>query len=943
MNIVVLCKMTKLLFSLFLILIVGIPAAYAHPFLLDSEPGQAQSAPIGTTQIITFYSEAIEIDFSELKVFDSNGNKIDNMDTAYYEGKSSLVITTPPLEDGVYTVTSKVLSKIDGHLVQAAVIFGVGDARVDLSLLEAQEESETTFLPEAAARFPGIIGQTIVLGSVISAIVIWGTQRKHFGKESRDLVNQAYRLKFVKLTGIGLVAVLASNFIMLAVQTLRLETSPVDVIGTAFGTTWLIRMIITIILLGIWFWMERKPRLSPKKHVPMLVASLVLIFTTTMMGHGAATELTAPMILDYVHNLLASVWIGGVIFFGFVLLPTLASLDGIQKAKVTLAMLPRYSGMITIALGILIITGPTLLWFLESDVPSLINSTYGFLIIAKIMLAIVLIGFGAFYQFKIQKQAERNLKSGKTFTFNKLSKPLKAEAMVGIVLLGVVALLVNSSLPAGEIQTADAQGVTLGFSSILFSEQAKFDVSIIPVGIGPNTISVLVSTVSGEPLPDISSLKIKVSNPQRNVAPIEIPTTEIKSDDETARFEGDTTFGFAGTWQIEVEAQRTQAVNESVIFDVLVKPTLSEIRTEITEYDFPDPDSAPLYPRFDGDNTIWISDAAKPRIWEFSIDDQQFSSYEFDGLTTIFIDIDQNGKIWFTDTPNSMIGSFDPKTEKFETIKIPLLNAISEQSIPIAVKADFENRIWVALVDKHLLLVYNQNTNEFEKFLLIETEEAGPSALVIDDSGSVWFAEALSGKIGVVDSKTFEITEFAPDPPLAEPFALLFDKSGSLWISEHTGPGITKFDPILETFERVKAPNPESLPFGLAIDKYDNIWFGQHITDELAVYDPYNDQLIEVSIPTPESFTQFTTADDDGNIWFVEQRGKKLGMISISSVPSQSKAVIVGSDEFNVNYAEIVSPLIAGGIVVSSLFFVKSVNDKRRIDELLQNVITKSS
>ena len=935
--------MNKLLFLPFLILIIGIPSAYAHPFLVDSEPGQGQNAAVGTTQIIVFYSEAIEIDFSELKVFDSNGNKIDNMDTAYYEGESSLVITTPSLEDGIYTVTSKVLSKIDGHLVQAAIIFGVGETQVDLSLLEAQEESEITFLAEAAARFPGIIGQTVVLGSVISGIVIWGTQRKRFGKESRDLVNQTYRFKFAKLTGISLVAVFASNFIILAVQTLRLETSPIDVIDTAFGTTWLIRMIITIILLGIWFWMERKPHLSPKKHIPMLAASLVLIFTTTMMGHGAATELTAPIILDYVHNLLASVWIGGVIFFGFVLLPTLASLDGIQKAKVTLAMLPRYSGMITIALGILIITGPTLLWFLESDVASLTNSTYGSLIIAKIMLAIVLIGFGAFYQFKIQRQAERNLKSGKTFTFNKLSKPLKAEAMVGIALLGVVALLVNSSLPAGEIQTVDAQGITLGFSSTLFSEQAKFDVSVIPLGVGPNTISVLVSNVSGEPLPDISGLKIKVSNPQRNIAPIEISITELKSNDGTTRYEGDTTFGFAGTWEIEVEAQRTQTVNESVIFTVLVKPTLSEIRTEITEYDFPDPDTAPLYPRFDGDNTIWISDAAKPRIWEFSIDDQQFRSHEFNGLTTIFLDIDQNGKIWFTDTPNSMIGSFDPKTKKFETIKIPLLDAISEQSIPIAVKADFQNRIWVALVDKHRLLVYNQNTNEFEKFLQIQTEEAGPSALLVDDSGNVWFAEALSGKIGMVDSKTYQITEFAPDPLLDEPFALLFDKSGSLWIAEHIGPGITKFDPILETFERVKAPNPESLPFGMAIDKYDNIWFGQHITDELAVYDPYNDQLIEVPIPTPESFTQFITADNDGNIWFVEQRGKKLGMVSISSVPGQAKVVIDGSDEFDFNYAEIVSPLIAGGIVISSLFFVKSVHDKRRIDELLQNDITKSS
>jgi len=140
---------------------------------------------------------------------------------------------------------------------------------------------------------------------------------------------------------------------------------------------------------------------------------------------------------------------------------------------------------------------------------------------------------------------------------------------------------------------------------------------------------------------------------------------------------------------------------------------------------------------------------------------------------------------------------------------------------------------------------------------------------------------------------------------------------------------------MLETFDHVKAPNPESLPFGMAIDKYDNIWFGQHVIDELGVYDPYNDQLIEVSIPTPESFTQFITADDNGDIWFVEQRTKKLGVVSISSVPGQARTVIDGGGESGFNYAEIVSPLIAGGIVVSSLFFVKSVNDKRRIDKML--------
>jgi len=569
-----------------------------------------------------------------------------------------------------------------------------------------------------------------------------------------------------------------------------------------------------------------------------------------------------------------------------------------------------------------------------------------------------MIGLGGYFQFKVHRPAVKNLggaigagvfgygekppdisKEGfdpptiEALASKKLVNPLKASAVIGIILLGVVSLLVNSSLPAGEVQTADAQTAMFGFSSVLFSEQAKFDVSVLPVGVGLNTISVVVSTIDGELMSDVSGLKIKVSNPQRNISPIEIST--IQSSDEITKFEGEATFGFAGTWQIDIEAQRTQTANESVIFDVLVKPTLSEIRTEITEYDFPDDESAPLYPRYDGDNTIWISDAAEPRLWKFTLDDRQFSSYDFFGISTIFLDLDHDGKIWFTDTPNSKIGNFDPKTEKFEIIEIPSLVDTSPYSIPIALKVDFDNNIWIAVVDTDMLLMYNQNSKEFEQFLRLPTSESGPSALLLDDNGNIWFAEALSGRIGVVDSKTFEITEFAPDTPLDEPFALLFDKSGSLWIAEHVGPGITKFDPILETFDQVKAPNPESLPFGMAIDKYDNIWFGLHVIDELGVYDPYNDQLIEVTFPTPESFTQFITADDKGDIWFVEQRTKKLGVVSISSVPGQARSVTDGGSGPSFNYAEIVSPLIAGGIVVSSLFFVKSVTDKRRIDKML--------
>ena len=911
-----------------LVFFLGFPLASAHPFLLDSEPGQGQNAPAGTTQIITNYSEAVEIGFSELRVYDANGNQVDNKDTAYNGGETSLIVTTPPLEDGVYTITSKVLSKIDGHLVQAAIVFGVGDVKIDSSLLEKQENSETTFIPESIARFPGLVGQTIVLGGVIVSITIWSSQQTRFREVFAD-INEQFKIKFSKIIGIGVIATFASNFIMLGVQTWRLETSPLDVIGTTFGTTWLIRMIITIIIIGLWFWMEKKNEITIKGQIPLLIASLILIATTTMMGHGASTELEAPWILDYSHNLLSSIWIGGVIFFAFVALPTVTKTENSIKEKITLSLIPRFSGLFIIAIGILIITGPTLLWFLDDNVASLTDSTYGKLILIKIAIAAAMIGFGGMYQIKFLK----NMNDLEKLNISrKISKPLKFEAGLGIALLAVVALLVNSSLPAGEIQSADAIQGTFGYESVLFSENAKFDVKVLPAGIGSNTISVIVTSYDNKPLADISGLKVKVSNPQKNISPIEAEVTENVQDSVT-KYSADATFGFAGNWQIELEAQRAENSNENAIFSLQIKPSLNDIRTEITEYDFPAEETAPLFPVYDGEN-IWISDAQKPRLWKFSIEDEQFTPYTFDGLTTIFMDIGKDGKIWFTDTPNSKIGSFDPKTEKFETIQLPQFNLAIKKSLPTSVGVDNENDVWVAVIDQSLLLEYNQSTKKF-KIVNTITPEAGPTAIEIDDANNVWFAESLVGKLGKIDGETKELTEFTPQgEPMAEPFALMIDKEENVWIAEHIGPAISKFNPILQDFKQIKISNPDSLPFGMAFDKYDNMWVAQHVIDSLVVYDQSSGQIIEIAIPTEGSFTQFVIADDNGDIWFVEQRGGKLGKVSISAVPSQIGTVQEVKSQ-DIMYVELVAPIIAAGIIATALFYVKSVRDKRRIDDLI--------
>jgi copper transport protein len=911
-----------------LVISFGFPLAEGHPFTTETNPSQASSALTGITQVSVTYSEAIEIDFSVLKVFDRNGEQIDYKDTSYFEGEQSLVVTTPQLEDGVYTVTSKVLSRIDGHLVDYAFVFAVGEVKIDPSLIEQQGTSENLFYPEAGARFPGIVGETIVLGGVISSLLIWRTLRRDLIEDKLSQLQKTFHNKFSSIIGIGLIAVFVSNILMLVMQTIRLETSAFEAIQTSFGTTWLIRMGITIGLLVIWFWIERKKQVSIKNQFPFLILSLALIGTSTMIGHGAASEQIPAMILDYVHNLLASLWIGGIIFFGFILLPSLSILNDKNKELLALSVLPRFSIMIIISLGILIISGPTLLWFLESNVGLLVESTYGSLILAKIAIASLMIVLGGYKQFGIQKKAEKSLKSGSIAIHKKLRRSLKVETVLGIALLGVVALLTNGSLPAGEVQQVQAQEIIYGFHIVEFSENAKFDVSINPFTSGLNTISVVVSNFEGSPLNDIADVKIKVSNPQRNIAPIEIPITSIQDENTLQiRYEGDLTFGFSGNWQVEIEAQRTESVNESVILDLTVKPKLTQLKTELIEYDFPE-EGAPLYPIYDGENAIWISDPSKPRLWKYTLDSQEFSSFEFEGLTSIVLTQDLNGKIWFTDTPNNKIGFLIPETGEIQTISLPT------ESIPISLQSDFENNIWVSLFDKNMLLRYHQDSGIFDEFP-VPTESGGPFALLRDSSGDIWFSESQSGKIGVIEPDSGKIREFTPESPIESPEAMYFDKEGTLWITAHTGSAIVKFNTVLETFERISVPNPESLPFGMTEDRFGNIWFAQHVIDKIGVYDPHNDNLIEIEVPTETSFVQFVTVDDNDNIWFVEQQGNKLGMIKITETPSLGVTQIQ-DQKMELKYVELVAPLISMGIIATSLFFVKSVRDKRRIDSLIQ-------
>ena len=336
-----------------------------------------------------------------------------------------------------------------------------------------------------------------------------------------------------------------------------------------------------------------------------------------------------------------------------------------------------------------------------------------------------------------------------------------------------------------------------------------------------------------------------------------------------------------------------------------------------------------------GRDSLWISDASAPRIWEFSLKTNEFTPYSFDGLVTTFLTQDNKGNIWFTDTPRNQIGFIDIETKEITTKTLPKLDPVISENSPLFLKADFDDNIWITIINKDKILKYLPEQDIFEEIGL-PNKQSLPFALTLDNDGKIWYSTTGSGKIGFIDPQNNQLTQISTETVLQAPEALIFDEDGNLWIAEHTGLAITKFNPILETFSKISVPDKEALPFGMTFDKYGNIWFAQHTVDSLGVYDPDNNDLLEIPVPTETSFIQFMVSDRNDNVWFVEQQSNKIGTVKMTEIPVNISQV-QETNSVEIKYTELASPLIALGIIATSLFYVKSIQDKRRLNSLVNS------
>ena len=223
---------------------------------------------------------------------------------------------------------------------------------------------------------------------------------------------------------------------------------------TNFGVAWTVRMIVAAALVAVTFLqISSRTSFSRDRLIALLAAGLLASLAGS--GHAQVEKgwLGALHVsADAAHLLAAGAWLGGLAPLGFLLKDHAGSEAEATSFDVD-GVLMRFSGMGYAAVATLVGTGLVNSWLLVGSVSNLLNTTYGQILIAKLVFFAGMLALAAANRFwlvparETSKAADSNSReSGR----GKLRNHVLGEQALGLLVLLSVSVL-------GTIQPAIGQ------------------------------------------------------------------------------------------------------------------------------------------------------------------------------------------------------------------------------------------------------------------------------------------------------------------------------------------------------------------------------------------------------------------------------------------------------------------------------------------------------
>ncbi len=273
-----------------------------------------------------------------------------------------------------------------------------------------------------------------------------------------------------------LAAGVASAAIWLAAETAIMSGLPFaqaisgDAMGlvlssTVFGRLWIWRLGLAVALGALLMAIGRAA--SERRRLRMAIGAALVaaayLATLAWTGHAAAGPMP-EIAFDVVHLLAAGAWLGA--------LPGLVVLLGCaQPLEVTGPLARRFSVLGIVCVGALIVSGIGNTWYLVGDVPALIGTDYGRLLLAKIALFAAMVALAAVNRLSLTARLKADDPSN-LWASRSLRRNATMEIAVGMVVVAIVGVL-------GIVVPAAHQSPVWPFAVTLSSQAAQQSVAVV--------------------------------------------------------------------------------------------------------------------------------------------------------------------------------------------------------------------------------------------------------------------------------------------------------------------------------------------------------------------------------------------------------------------------------------------------------------------------------
>jgi copper transport protein len=408
-------------------LALAVPAAArAHATLEHTVPSFRERVASQPRVVRLVFSEGVDRVALALRVYTADGQLV-SAKPHLMPGGRAVEASLRRLIPGGYTVRWQVLSD-DGHVSSGVYTFGFrAPAPAPTDAFGASGPTRA----EHAVRWAYFLALALLLGGMAFRLIVL-----------RGAVPAAVERRSLLVTGIGAVAVIHVGVLALilrAEDALQLpfgrllygDLSPIAT-GTRFGEAFIAMTLGYALVTALLFlaWLTDRTALL----WPAFVLGLGFASGLSFSGHSAvdAGASWKSELADWVHLSSAMLWIGGLVQLGLVVWPLAPEL----RRRAFLG----FSRLATVLIGTLLLAGIYLSILRLPHLRDLWQTGYGHVLLVKLALVAVALAWGAAHKFLAAPRV--------TATNGRLRRSLLGESMVGMAVLLVAAVLVDSQPPA---------------------------------------------------------------------------------------------------------------------------------------------------------------------------------------------------------------------------------------------------------------------------------------------------------------------------------------------------------------------------------------------------------------------------------------------------------------------------------------------------------------